>query len=145
METTKTKTVTVEAIVNTSIENVWFFWTKPEHIKKWNNASDDWHTPWAKNDLRIGGKFISRMEAKDGSAGFSFGGTYTEVKRNELISSVLDDGRKVRNTFEGNNYVTVVSVTFETENTNSVELQRSGWQAILNNFKKYAESNSEKG
>lgn len=133
--------ITVETIVQAPVEKVWECWTKPEHITGWNNASDDWHTPRAENDLRVGGKFLSRMEARDGSMGFDFGGVYDEVKPNERIAYTLDDDRKVKIVFTGNDNETTVTETFEAENENSIELQRSGWQAILNNFKSYTESN----
>src|SRR6266481_2238277 len=100
MTTTTDKTViTVAATVNAPIVKVWDSWTNPEHIIKWNNASDDWHTTKAENDLRVGGKFLSRMEAKDGSFGFDFGGVYDEVKTNELIAYTIGDGRKVKVNF----------------------------------------------
>lgn len=136
----KTKeTITVEILVNAPIEKVWQFWTVPEHITKWNNASEDWHTTRAENDLRIGGKFLSRMEAKDGSFGFDFEGIYTDVISNEKISySILDD-RKVDITFSQTENGVQITETFEAENENSLELQKLGWQAILNNFKKYTE------
>lgn len=140
METTKTTKITVEATINAPVEKVWNHWTGSEHVTKWCNASDDWHTPSAENDLRVGGKFVTRMEAKDGSFGFDFGGVYDEVKTNELIAYTLEDGRKVRITFSGNNYVTEVLETFDAETINSIELQRDGWQAIMDNFKKYIES-----
>ena len=140
MATTKTTTITVEAIIIAPVEKVWNLWTGSEHITKWNNVSDDWHTPWAENDLRIGGRFVSRMEAKDGSSAFDFAGVYDDVKTNDLIAYTIDDGRKVRITFTGNNYVTEVSETFETESTHPIEMQRKGWQAIMNSFKKYVES-----
>lgn len=108
---------------------------------QWNNASDDWHTPKAENDLRVGGKFVSRMEAKDGSVGFDFWGIYDEVKPNELIEYTMGDGRKVKVAFNGNESETTVVVTFEPEDENSRELQQGGWQAILDNFKKCVESN----
>lgn len=133
--------ITVETIVQAPVEKVWECWTKPEHITGWNNASDDWHTPRAENDLRVGGKFLSRMEARDGSMGFDFGGVYDEVKPNERIAYTLDDDRKVKIVFTGNDNETTVTETFEAEKENSVELQRGGWQAILDNFKKYTESN----
>ncbi|RJE87031.1 polyketide cyclase [Paenibacillus sp. 1011MAR3C5] len=133
-------TITVEAIVPSSVERIWSYWTEPEHIKQWNKASDDWHTPYAENDLRAGGKFVSRMEAKDGSFGFDFGGVYDEVNVNESISYTLGDGRQVKIVFtrEGND--TKVIETFEAEATNSVEMQQAGWQAILDQFKKYVET-----
>ena len=83
------KTITVENTVKAPIQKVWQFWTKPEHITQWNNASPDWHTPFAENDLRIGGKFLSRMEARDGSFGFDFGGVYDDIKTNELIAYTI--------------------------------------------------------
>ena len=141
METTTKTSITVESTVNASIEKTWKFWTGVEHITKWNSASEDWHTPRATNDLRTGGKFTSRMEAKDGSVGFDFGGTYSEVKPNQLIAYTMDDGRKAKVTFSGNNQSTKVVETFEAESVNSIELQRGGWQSILDNFKKYSESN----
>jgi uncharacterized protein YndB with AHSA1/START domain len=134
-------TITVEITVNAPIEKVWEYWTKPEHIMQWNNASDDWHTPSATNHLRIGGKFTCRMEAKDGSFGFDFWGIYDEVITNELIVYTMGDGRKAKVIFTSIGDSTKVVETFEAENENSIELQRGGWQAILNNFKKYAEAN----
>src|SRR5215213_5166726 len=95
MEATTKTMITVESTVKAPIEKVWKFWTAPEHVTKWNNASDDWHTPFAENDLRVGGKFLSRMEAKDGNFGFDFGGVYDEVKTNEKIAYTMGDGRKV--------------------------------------------------
>ncbi len=142
METSGKTTITVETTVNAPVQKVWEFWTGPEHIVKWNNASDDWHTPRAENDLRVGGKFWSRMEAKDGSFGFDFGGIYDEVTTNEVIAYTIDDGRKVKITFSPSGNETRIVETFEAESMNSIELQRTGWQAILDNFKKYAESNS---
>jgi len=136
METTNKTLITVETTVNAPIEKVWKLWTAPEHITKWNNASDDWHTPFAENDLRVGGKFVARMEAKDGSFGFDFGGVYDEVKENELIEYTIGDGRKVIINFTGNGNGTKVVEGFEAESTNSIELQRGGWHAILDNFKK---------
>ena len=132
--------ITIETIVKAPVEKVWESWTNPKHIMQWNNASEDWHTTKAENDLRAGGKFLSRMEAKDGSFGFDFGGTYDEVKPNQLIEYTTGDGRKVKITFSENGNETKVVETFETENTNPIEMQRSGWQSILDNFKKYTES-----
>lgn len=134
------KTITVENTIQAPIEKVWRYWTDPTHIKKWNNASDDWHTPFAENDLKKGGKFLSRMESKDGKFGFDFGGVYDEVKTNELISYTIGDGRKVEISFLDGNGTTKISETFEPENTHSLEMQKDGWQAILDNFKKYVES-----
>lgn len=133
--------ITVEASIHAPMEKVWKFWTLPEHITKWNNASDEWHTPRAENDLQMGGKFLSRMEAKDGSFGFDFYGVYDEVKINELIAYTLGDGRKVKIDFTSSGAETKVKELFEAETENTIELQKGGWQAILNNFKKYAETN----
>jgi uncharacterized protein YndB with AHSA1/START domain len=133
-------TITIDATVNAPVEKVWKFWTGTGHITKWNSASDDWHSPYAENDLKAGGKFLSRMEAKDGSFGFDFGGIYDEVKTNELIAYTLGDGRKVKVTFSSEGNVTKIVESFEAESTNSMEMQRMGWQSILNNFKKYTES-----
>lgn len=143
METQAKKIITVENIINAPVERVWEYWTKPEHIIQWNNASEDWHTPCAENDLRVGGSFVSRMEAKDGSMGFDFGGIYDAVRKNEYIEYTIGDGRKVTITFttftsQGNN--TKVVESFEAENSHSVEMQQGGWQAILDNFKKYTEA-----
>lgn len=136
-----TKTITVEATVNAPIEKVWKLWSEPSHIKNWNNASPDWHTPAAENDLRTGGKFNVRMEAKDGSFGFDFGGVYDEVNLHRDIAYTMGDGRKVKITFAKSGGSTQVIETFEPETENSLEMQRGGWQAILDNFKKYTETN----
>lgn len=137
---TNTSPITVEATINAPIEKVWECWTEPEHIMQWNNASDDWHTPKATNDLRDGGAFTARMEAKDGSVGFDFGGTYTKVIDQEQIDYVMSDGRKVSITFGGHDGHTHVSETFDPESENSPEMQRQGWQSIMDNFKKYVEA-----
>ena len=134
------KTITVEVIVNASVETAWKKWTTPDDITKWNFAADEWHSPKAENDLRAGGKFNFRMEAKDGSFGFDFAGVYDTVKTNELIEYTIGDGRKVKVNFSSADGKTKVVETFEAESVNSIELQKGGWQAILNNFKKYAES-----
>lgn len=134
-------TITVETTVNAPVEKVWAYWSGPEHIVKWNNASEDWHTTSATNDLRKGGQFSSRMEAKNGSFGFDFGGVYDEVKTNELIAYTIVDGRKVKVDFTSQGNITKVVETFEAENTHPIEVQRGGWQNILDNFKKYTEAN----
>ena len=141
METTSTSSITVETKVQAPLKKVWQYWTVPEHITKWNQASDDWHSPYAENDLRTGGKFLSRMEARDGSFGFDFGGVYDNVKINELIEYTLGDGRKVSVRFTDNGNETRVVEMFEAEDTNPIEMQRGGWQSILDNFKKYVEAN----
>ncbi len=140
MEASNPVKITVRATIDATPEKVWEFWTKPEHITQWNSASDEWHTPMAENDLRAGGQFKSRMEAKDGSMGFDFGGVYDEVVPHQLITYTIGDGRKVRITFANNGMETEVEETFDAENQNPAEMQQAGWQAILNNFKKYAES-----
>ncbi len=137
------KRITVETIVNKSIDQVWEKWTMPKHIMEWNNASDDWYTPSAENDLRAGGSFNYKMAARDGSFSFDFGGIYTEVIPGKKISYTLgytiDDGRKVVVEFSQKDGGVKIVETFEAEQTNSLEMQRSGWQAILDNFKRYAE------
>jgi uncharacterized protein YndB with AHSA1/START domain len=142
METTTNTLVkiTIEATVNVPVKKVWKTWTEPDHITKWNNASDDWHTTKAENDLRVGGKFNSRMEAKDGSVGFDFWGLYDAISTNELIEYTMGDGRKAQIVFYDQVDKTKMVITFEAETENSIELQRGGWQAILDNFKKYTES-----
>ena len=141
METNEKTVITVENTVNAPVEKVWDYWTKPEHITNWNFASDDWHSPWAKADLREGGTFSARMEAKDGSMGFDFGGVYDVLRKNELIEYTMGDGRRVKINFTPQGDSTRVSESFEAEGTHSVELQKNGWQAILDNFKKYTENN----
>jgi len=140
MDKNDTTLITVETVVNAPIDTVWKKWTNPDDIVKWNNASDDWHTTRAENDLKVGGKFLSRMEAKDGSTGFDFSGTYDTIKQNEIIEYTADDNRKVQvHFFDGDDKTTIIEV-FEAENENPIEMQKSGWQSILNNFKKYTES-----
>ena len=141
MDTSPKTVITVENVINAPVEKVWRFWSEPEHITRWNFASPEWHTPHATNDLRVGGAFSSRMEARDGSMGFDFGGIYDAVKTHELIEYTLGDGRKVVIHFSGTGGETKLVESFEAEQTNPVEMQRGGWQAILDNFKHYAESN----
>jgi uncharacterized protein YndB with AHSA1/START domain len=132
--------ITVETTVKAPADAVWQAWINPDDIMKWNAASDDWHTTAAEIDLRVGGRFSYRMEAKDGSMGFDFEGTYDQVIEKELISYKMTDGRKVDIEFTQNGNEVSVSETFDAEGTNSDEQQREGWQAILGNFKKYVES-----
>jgi len=140
--TTTTKTaITVEATVQAPVAKVWEYWNQPEHIKQWAFASDDWHVPASENDLRTGGKFSTTMAAKDGSFSFDFGGVYTQVKEHKLIEYTLGDERKVSILFSSIGDATKIVETFEAEDTHSVEMQQSGWQAILDNFKKYTEAN----
>lgn len=133
--------ITIETIVNAPVEKVWKLWTLPEHITKWNHASDDWQTTHAENDLKAGGYFSSRMEAKDGSISFDFNGVYDDIIQHELISYRLEDDRKVKIMFDPIDNATQVTETFDAEQENTLELQKSGWQAILDNFKRYVESN----
>src|SRR6478672_10556378 len=140
METANKTRITVETTVNAPIQKVWDYWTKPEHITKWNAASDDWHTPWAENDLRVGGKFKNRMEAKDGSFGFDFEGIYDQVIPNQEITYTLGDGRKATTWFAEQGGKTHLTTTFDSETQNDPEFQKQGWQAILNNFVKYVEN-----
>ncbi|MFC5700213.1 SRPBCC family protein [Cohnella faecalis] len=143
METGKNETITVETTVQKPVGEVWRYWTQPEHITKWSFASEDWHAPNAENDVRAGGKFITRMEAKDGSFGFDFGGVYDEVRINEFISYTLDDGRKVAITFISQENDTKIIEAFEAETANPIEMQKAGWQAFMDNFKKYSEACKE--
>jgi len=131
--------ITVQTIVQAPVSKVWDSFTLPEHITRWNQASDDWHSPHAVNDLRRGGQFSYRMEAKDGSMGFDFGGTYDHVRQHAEISYTMGDGRKASVQFTPQGDTTQVTETFEAESTNPIEMQRGGWQAILDHFKKYTE------
>jgi uncharacterized protein YndB with AHSA1/START domain len=133
--------ITVKTTINASIDKVWNFWTLPEHITKWSFASPDWHTPYAENDLREGGKFKSTMAAKDGSMSFDFEGEYTLVKQNEAIEYLMADGRKVEISFNKTPNGVEVIESFDPETQNPEEMQRGGWQAILDNFKSYVENN----
>ena len=129
METTNSvKKITVEVTVNAPVGKVWEAWTKPEHIVKWNFATDDWHSPWAKADFREGGSFSARMEAKDGSMGFDFGGIYDVIRNNEFIEYTMGDDRKVQVEFSSSGNQTKVVETFDAENTHSLELQKK-WVA----------------
>jgi len=132
--------ITVEVKVKLSVTQVWELWTKPMTIIHWNQASDEWHTSRAENDLRKYGRFLYRMEARDGSFGFDFSGEYRKIVNLKLIEYVLDDSRKVSITFDESNNETIITESFEVEEVNPPDLQRDGWQSILNNFKKYAES-----
>lgn len=143
MGTNSSTTLTVEALVHAPVERVWSYWTEPKHITQWNMASDDWHAPHAENDLQVGGKFVTRMEAKDGSFGFDFGGVYDEVSLKESIAYTIGDGRKVKITFIRQDNDTQIIESFEAEGTNPIEMQQAGWQAILDSFKNYAESVEE--
>ncbi|HTE32786.1 MAG TPA: SRPBCC domain-containing protein [Chryseolinea sp.] len=139
METAEKTIITVQTIVNAPIEKAWKYFNEPEHIKQWAFASDDWHAPKSENDVRTGGKFKTTMAAKDGSFSFDFAGTYTKVEPMRLIEYVMDDGRKCKIAFEVQGKHTIVTEAFEAEGQNPTDMQRDGWQAILNNYKKHTE------
>jgi uncharacterized protein YndB with AHSA1/START domain len=141
MEATEKSVITIQATVNAPVEKVWQYWSKPEHITNWAFASEDWHAPSAENDLRTGGKFSTTMAAKDGSFSFEFGGVYDKVAEHETINYTIGDGRKVKISFVSAGNETRIVQSFEAEDQNSIDMQRGGWQAILNNFKRYTENN----
>lgn len=134
-------TITVEALINAPVEKVWNLWTGTDHIIKWNCPSPEWHTPNADHELKPGGKFNYRMEARDGSMGFDFFGVFDKVEKNKLLTTTLGDGRKVEINFTSQGENTLVVQNFEAETENTIELQKTGWQAILDSFKKYVEIN----
>lgn len=133
------KNISVKTTIDAPVDQVWKCWTTPEDIVQWNNASDDWYTPKADNDLTEGGEFVFKMEARDGRFSFDFSGTYEKIEEHKLLKYGLIDGRKVSVTFEENDDQTKVTETFEPESENTVETQKEGWQAILDSFKKYVE------
>ena len=137
MEQTK---IQVDASIRADVQKVWDYYTSPEHITKWNFASEDWHCPKSENDLRVGGKMVSRMEAKDGSFGFDFEAVYDEVVEPEKLTYSMADGRQATTRMEQNGEDTRVEIEFDAESLNPVEMQQQGWQAILNNFKNYVEN-----
>jgi uncharacterized protein YndB with AHSA1/START domain len=136
-----TATINIQTNVLASTQKVWEYYTKPAHITKWNFASPDWHCPRAENDMQVGGKYAARMEAKDGSYGFDFEAIYTDIVPGKCFSYVLADQRKVGVGFQPAGDNTIVHVVFDPENENPIELQKNGWQAILDNFKNYVEKN----
>lgn len=140
METTKNKAITIETMVNAPIEKVWACWTEPKHITKWNQASPDWHTPLAENDVREGGKFKSTMAARDGSMSFDFEGVYTHVVPQKELAYKMADGRAVKVTFSESGSSVKVVESFDPEDENPVDMQREGWQAILDSFKAHTEA-----
>ena len=141
METKELTAITIETVVNAPVEKVWKYWSSPEHITQWCAAADDWHAPYADNDLREDGKFRTTMAAKDGSFSFEFEGVYTRVKEHRLIEYTMPDGRNVSTVFSEEGNKTRIIETFDPESQNPIEMQRTGWQAILDNFKKYVEEN----
>jgi uncharacterized protein YndB with AHSA1/START domain len=135
--------ITIETLVNSDIDSVWSAWNNPDDIKQWNTAQEDWHTTQSTVDLREGGTFTSRMEAKDGSFGFDFGGTYTRVEPNRAIAFQMGDGREVEVEFTETADGVLVKETFDAETENSPEMQRQGWQSILDNFGRHVEAKQE--
>lgn len=133
--------ISVSATINADVKKVWDYYTAPEHITQWNYADPSWQCPSATNDMRVGGKYSARMEAKDGSFGFDFEAVYNEIVNGESFTYTMPDDREVNVVFKEEGDDTVVSVTFDAENQNPVEMQKNGWQAILDNFKKYTEAN----
>lgn len=133
-------TITIKSEINTPLNKVWKYWTNPAQVMHWNFASDDWHCPKAENHLVVDGEFHYEMAAKDGSASFDFWGTYTNIETGKLIEIVLGDNRKMSVSFEFKDGITTVTETFEPENIHSLEMQKAGWQAILDNFKKFVEN-----
>lgn len=131
--------ITVETLVSAKPQKVWDCFTQPEHIVKWNFASDDWHCPKASNDLKVGGKFSSTMASKDGKMQFDFEGIYTEVIPLKRITYNLADGRTVKVEFIDEGHITRVVETFDAENENPLDMQKAGWQAIMDNFKNHVE------
>ncbi|SKA09785.1 SRPBCC family protein [Sediminibacterium ginsengisoli] len=140
MENSGRTQITVTTTVNAPVEKVWRCWNEPEHITKWCQASPDWHAPAASNDLRTGGNFTTTMAAKDGSFSFDFGGVYTDVQEHRLIAYTMGDGRMATVSFSANGDTTDIVETFEAESTNPEEMQKAGWQAILDSFKHYTEA-----
>jgi len=132
--------ITVTTTLNVPVEKAWNYYTNPEHITQWNFASDDWQCPKAENDLRVGGTYSARMEAKDGSFGFDFVVTYDKVIPHQELSYTMGDGRQATTTFEASENKTIVTTTFDPESQNPIAMQQQGWQMILNNYKKYTES-----
>lgn len=132
--------ITIEVLINADMDSVWRAWNTPADIMQWNAASDDWHTTSSKVDLREGGTFVSRMEAKDGSMGFDFAGTYTRVIPHKLIEYAMSDTREVSTKFVLENGKIKVQSTFDAEGENDPEYQRQGWQSILNNFARHVEA-----
>ena len=140
METTNVNQITVSATVKAPVEKVWKYWTEPDHITKWCQASDDWHAPYAENDVKPGGKFKTTMAAKDGSYSFDFEGEYTSVILYNLLEYTMADGRKVKVIFRSKGDLTDIEETFDAESTHSLEQQKQGWQNILDSFKMHTES-----
>lgn len=134
------KTIKIEALVDAPPDKVWECWTAPEHISQWNFASDDWCCPHAHSDLQVGGKYLARMEAKDGSVGFDFEARFDTVEPGQALAYTMTDGRRAITHFSEDGEATRIRTEFDPESTNPIQMQRDGWQAILDNFKRYVES-----
>jgi len=137
----QSKRIKVAASVNAPVSKVWKAWNTPADIMEWNSPDPSWHCPSSENDLAVGGTFKNRMEAKDGSMGFDFEGIYDAVELNKEITYTMGDGRKATTLFSEKNGKTNIETTFDAESQNDPEYQKAGWQAILDNFTKYVESN----
>ncbi|MDQ7918656.1 SRPBCC domain-containing protein [Mesonia sp. MT50] len=132
--------ISISIDIEAPVEKVWKYWTVPKYITQWNFATEDWCCPKAENDLRVGGKYLARMEAKDGSFGFDFEATYNQVEKFKKIKYTIADGREVMIDFENFQNKTRINMVFDTENQNSIGKQQEGWEAILRNFKTYTEN-----
>lgn len=132
--------ITISSTIQADEKKVWDYYTNPEHITKWNFADPSWHCPGAENDMKVGGKYLARMEAKDGSFGFDFEGIYDEIDPGKSFKFTLADNRQVSVRISPGENGSSIQITFDAENQNPVDFQRAGWQAILDNFKKYVES-----
>ena len=141
METENKQVITVETTVDAPVEKVWEYFSLPKHIINWNNASEDWCTPSSENDFKEGGKFTNRMQAKDGSVGFDFWGIYDKIIQNEYIEYTLGDDRNVKINFAPEGEGTKITERFEAETSHPADVQKKGWQNILDSFKKYTENN----
>jgi uncharacterized protein YndB with AHSA1/START domain len=142
MATAEKTKITIQTTVNAPVEKVFKMWTNPDEIIRWSSPSEEWHTPQAEHEFKPGGRFKYHMEARDKSAGFDFTGKFDLIKPDQQIDYTIDDGRKVTTSFSGSGEQTKIVQTFEAETENTIELQRTGWQGILDNFKKYAEANA---
>lgn len=140
METAEKITIIVATTVKLPINEVWQLWTNPRHIKNWYNASEDWHAPYAENDFRVDGKFKTTVASKNGNEKYDFEGVYTKIKENKFIEYIINDGRKVRIEFVDMRNETHITETFEIEKSHPFDEHKNGWQAILDNFKRYCEN-----
>jgi uncharacterized protein YndB with AHSA1/START domain len=133
--------ITVTATINAAVQKTWDYYTNPEHITQWNFADPSWQCPYATNDMKPGGRYVARMEAKDGSFGFDFEAIYEQVDEGKGFTYTMPNGRQVTVAFNENGQQTGIDVVFDPEEEHPLDMQKAGWQAILNNFKKYTEAN----